>query len=277
VFVFDLSRFLKEESMKISRISLFPIAALAVAFGMIFVCTASAQQTFYGNGAGGFGGPLGNGSLTVTNDGVGNVTFSLNTAGSSLSGNDVVVYLYTGATGLSDTSTLSDNADGGREAVSGYNAGNPSQSIVTFPSGLQATFALSIEDSYESLFQLPLPGGATGNNSLTYVTGASQGGEPDVLTIPLTDIGLTQGQSFQFDATLISDSAYRSNETIGATSPDVSTQGNPGYSGGISFSSADTVFTPEPSAAAILALCAMTLLLCRPREHPPAVAPHPAV
>jgi len=257
-----MSGHLKEESMKMGSISPFPMAVLAVAFGVVLAGTASAQ-VFNGNGAGGFGGPLGSGSLNVTNDGVGNVTFSFNSPGHSLGGNDVVVYLSTGASGLSDTSTLSDNADGGREAVSGYNSGNPSRSTVTFPSGFEATFAISIEDNFESLFQLPLPGGATGNNSLTAVTGASQSGEPNVLTFPLADIGLTQGQSFQLDATLVSDTAYRSNETIGSTSPDVSTQSNPGFSGGIDFSSADTVVTPEPSAVGVLALAGMALVLRR--------------
>jgi hypothetical protein len=242
----------------------FAAVALAwVAVASLGSGSARAQQVFYGNGAGGFGGPLGSGSLSVSNDGAGNLTFSFNSPGHSLSGNDVVVYLATGATGLSDTTSLTDNGDGGREAVSGYNSGNPSRSLVTFPAGFQATFALSIEDNYASLFQLPLPGGATGNNSLLYVTGTSQSGEPDVLSFPIADLGLTQGQSFQLDATLISESAYRSNETIGSTNPDVSQESNPGFSNGITFSSEDVVYTPEPTSLGFFAFFSMVSLLRR--------------
>ena len=241
-----------------------------IAIGSLLVVAGQARAAVYtGNGGMGFGGPVGTGQLAVTDNGDGNITFTFNSPVGSTNGNDLVVYLYTGAAGLTDTSTLVDNGDGGREAVSGYNAANtnitgtamPTRTLVTFPTGEQATYALSIEDNYESLFQLPLPNRV---NYLSYVDGVAQSGAtPYTFTFPLSEIGLTPGESLGFDGTLIATSTYRSNETIGATSPDISTGGNIGYTTGITFSQADvytTTAVPEPTAmGAFGVVAALTL------------------
>ena len=223
------------------------------------LCFASKSMAtvFSGNGATGFGGGVGNGSLTVTDDGT-NLTLSLATSGSSLNGNSFVLYLSTGAAGISDTSSLMDNQDGGRTAISGYNGSNAftgsstpvvTQTVATFPTGFTASYALSFEDGYVGLFALPPNQSATSTN-LTYITGMSQNGEPDVVTFPLADIGVSQAQSFALDGTLISTTAYRSNETIGASS----VASNPGFTGGLTFSGYDTyTTTPEPASIGILA------------------------
>lgn len=222
--------------------------------------SSSAYATDYnGNGATGFGGPVGTGKLSVTDDGAGNVTFSFQPGAGhpSVDGNNLVVYLSTGAAGLPDTSALIDNGDSGRRGISGYNAGPPSsRSLVAFPSGFQATYALAMEGAYVGLFQLP-PSGGDGN--LTYLTGGGQSGNPLHVTFPLSTIGLTQGQSFSLLGTLIDGgAAYRSNETIGATSPDIGAGGNPGQVNLVTFSSAftynSTAVTPEPASLALLAL-----------------------
>ena len=242
-----------------------------------------AQAAVYGgNGATGFGGPVGNGALTVTDDDNGNVTFSFEAAGGSLGGaapsNDLVIYLSTGATGLTSTSSLVsdvDNGDEGRRAVAGADSTNGTSTLVSFATGFQATYALSIEDNYVSLFSLPLPGTV---NYLTYITGAAQTGEPDTLTLPLADLGLSQGSSFEFAGTLISTQAssgdatpaYRSNETIG---PAVITPGpdggsNVGSTGTVAFTGYDTYAStavPEPAGLAVLGLGG--LLATRRRSH----------
>ena len=148
----------------------------------------------------------------MTDDAAGNVTFTFNTPVGSLNGdNDLVVYIATGAAGLTDTSSLVDNGDTGRAAVSGYEADNTNvtpegstRTLVTFAPGFGANYALSIQNSYESLFSLPLP---NTDNFLTYITGTGQNNAaPYTLTVPLADLGLAQGASFQFDATLIGNS-----------------------------------------------------------------------
>ena len=82
-------------------------------------CLANATHFCTGNGATGFGGPIGNGNLAITDDGT-NITFTLNNAG-GFSGNDFVLYIDSVAGGFADTSAFSDNGDGGRESVSAAN------------------------------------------------------------------------------------------------------------------------------------------------------------
>lgn len=233
--------------------------ALSLIVAAVTFASASATQAavFNGNGGTGFGGPVGTGSLAVTDNGAGDVTFAFTpgAAHPSVDGNNLVIYLSTGAAGLSDTSALIDNGDSGRRGISGFNSATSTRSLVAFPSGFQATYALAIEGGYAGLFQLP-PAGGDGN--LTYLTGAAQSGNPLTVTIPLATLGLTQGQSFQLVGTLIDGgAAYRSNEAIGDTSPNIAASGNPGFDNLITFSSAFTfnsTVIPEPASLAILSL-----------------------
>ena len=274
--------------VKPSWVSLSLAAAAAV-----FLTTGRCRaDTYLGNGATGFGGPVGNGALTVTNDGAGNVTFSFAAAGGSLGGaapsNDLVVYLSTGAAGLSNTSSLvgdTDNGDEGRRAVSGSDSTQGTSTLVNFASGFQASYALSIQDNYVSLFSLPQA--SSPNRYLTYVTGAAQSAEPDTLTISLADIGLSQGASFNFVGTLISTQAtsadptpaYRSNETIadGLTLSGSDGGGvNAGSNGTVDFSDYDTYATeatPEPASLTLLAIGVGGTLAGRRRRPRPR---HPA-
>jgi hypothetical protein len=248
------------------------------AMGLLAVLglSLSASAAVYpGNGATGFGGPLGNGSLSITDDGT-NVTFTLNNAG-GFNGNDVVVYIDSVSGGFGDTSQFSDNGDGGRESVSGFNNGtnsngNPlSRTIATFPVGFGADYALEFENNtFDGLFGLV----AGGNNSLNFVTGTSPSSTevtnngPYVVTFPLSDIGVSAGGSFSFDGTLISTTAYRSNETIGAstTLPDTGAAPNAGFNGSTIFSDADTYTASVPEPASLGLLGALTVLTGRRRR-----------
>ncbi len=115
--------------------------AIAAAMGL-GICTAAHanSQIYLGNGASGFGGPVGNGSLSLSDDGT-NLTATFNPSG-GFTGNDLVVYIDSVVGGFPDNSTFFDNADGGRQAVSGSNTGNPSQTLVSFPTGFLADYAL---------------------------------------------------------------------------------------------------------------------------------------
>ena len=269
----------------------FPLMAAAVAVAGFGLTGRANAAVYAGNGGTGFGGPVGTGSLSVTDNGSGSITFAFTpgTVHPTLDGNNLVVYLSTGATGLSNTSTLTDDGDNGgtaktidagRESISGYNDGSaaqgspqnpPSRTEIAFPTGFAATYAISFANAYDGLFQLP----TDGSGGLTYVDGTAPVNNVNTLTIPLSELGLTQGQSVSFVGTDIDGtSAYRSNEAIGAaqlsTNPgvDLSANGNPGFNNLITFTSADTYTTtavPEPTGIAALSLGAAMLFKRRPK------------
>jgi PEP-CTERM motif len=213
----------------------------------IFLAATSAAlaDTYTGNGLTGFGGTLGNSSLSITQ--AGNVVnFSL-TTGTAFTGNGIALYIDSVAGGLSDTSTLTDHSDGGHEIISGTDGTN--RTLATFAPGFGSDFALSIEPTFAGLF-------STAAGGPVFVTSANitnPSGNIWNFSINLSDIGLTAGGSFNFVASLISGSAYRSNETLGTstTVPGLVTDTpNAGFNGTTTFSNSNTFGTtavPEPA------------------------------
>jgi len=217
-----------------------------------------ADVIYNGNGMTGFGGPVGPGNVDISDDST-NITLTLNRGPGSLN-DDLVIYIDS-VGGFPDTSSFFDNGDGGRTAISGYNGGNPSRTLVRFASGFGASYALSIENGFIGLFGLT----NGGNNSLNYITGQGQSGNNNAptftITFPIADLGITAGQSFNFVGTLDSESAYRSNEAIG---PSNAPGGNLGFTGELDFSGWDTYTTtavPEPTSLAMLGGVSMLLTL----------------
>src|SRR4051812_39147009 len=90
---------------------------------------SSFAATYSGNGNAGFGGPIGTGSLTLTDDGTtlsGTITKGANGFNDAL-----VIYIDSTAGGFADTSTFSDANDGLRKAISGFDGGG-NRSLLTF-------------------------------------------------------------------------------------------------------------------------------------------------
>lgn len=241
------------------------VCALA---GLSGVAVAATSQTYNGNGAAGFGGPIGNGALTVTDNGGGILNFSLAT-GVPFSSNSLVLYFDTQPGGVNDTSTLTDNGDGGRIAISGANSSNtpPTRTLATFPAGFGADYAMSVEPGvFAGLFNLSTPNnfGFIGSGNL-----AGSGTGPYTFSIKRSDIGLGANDPFSFVGTLISTTAFRSNETIGSsvTVPDNTNDApNAGFNGTTIFSNAETFSVPEPGTIAVTGLAAAALVLRRRRS-----------
>lgn len=220
----------------------------------LFAAPLLQAATYNGNGDVGFGGPVGQGSLTVSDDGA-NITFTLNRGPGNL--NDVlVIYLDSVAGGLSDTSGLTDTGDGARKGISGYDGSN--RSTMTFASGFAPDYAVAIEGGFASIFQLSNPA------NYTWQTGTGQGGSTASsfsLTFSLAQMGLTAGQSFKLFGTLISPTAYRSTEAIAGNA--TGTQGvNPFTQ--TSFETYTTV--PEPSTAMLVGASILGALVLRRRK-----------
>ena len=106
--------------------------------------TAASAQTYSGNGNSGFGGPLGNGILTVTDSAIaGTITFSLAT-GNGGGFNDIGFFFATGqANGVNSTANLTGDAnDAGNRVVTGYNGFAADKATINFATGFSANYGL---------------------------------------------------------------------------------------------------------------------------------------
>lgn len=171
-----------------------------------------AQTNYPGNTNVGFGGPVGKGSLAVSDNGT-TITFVL-TRGTNDFNDALVLYIDSKTGGYSSTSGFSDNADGLRKAISGYDGTN--RSALTFPVGFAPDYAIAFDKGFAGIWELQL--GATQH---TYITSAnltpagSAISATYTMTVAKSIIGLTGAVSFNFLGTYIAESAYRSNEAIG--------------------------------------------------------------
>jgi hypothetical protein len=230
------------------------------------VLAITAQSATYpGNGATGFGGPIGLGSLTLTDDG----TTISGTVNKGVNGfNDVLVlYIDSTAGGFGDTSGFGDGADGLRKAMSGFD-GAANRSVMTFASGFSPDYAIALgpsSDNFGGLWQLA-NGGA---NSLNFINSVNlnptgNNNSPNyTFSFNVSQIGLTPNSAatFRIFGTYISNSGYRSDEAVAGN--DVGTQGwNPFTQ--INFSSYTIV--PEPSIVALAGLGMAAMLMFQRRK-----------
>lgn len=199
---------------------------------VVVMCTAVFAQSHYnGNNNTGFGGPVGAGSLDVSDDGV-NLTFQFNKGSNSV--NDVlVIYIDAGIGGDSTTANFTDEGDGLRKAVSGYtttnNSGGIGRSTFNFFTSTTGSTDSNFTPEYAIAFQ---PGnGVLGSSALfalqdsashifitTPIVTNSNSTTASTYTIivPLAQLGfLGSNINFKFITTYISNTAYRSDEAIG--------------------------------------------------------------
>jgi len=182
---------------------------------------------YEGNDSNGFGGPLGLGDLEVAAFTGTSADFTL-IKGAGDFNDHIVLYIDSEAGGITTTSGLTDTADAGRRAVSGYDGTN--RSTINFPPGFGADFAIALDNGFAGLFQI-VEGGShvfVANLGLT-PTGATQ---PTYdFSADFADMNTTAGaSSFKFFATYLnSTNAFRSNEFIGRSIYDSNATANPGY------------------------------------------------
>lgn len=212
MFYFEHPTQLLNKFIIMKKIYLF----FAVSF---FLTTAFGQ--FSGNGKTGFGGAVGQGSLTLSDDGT-TLTLTL-TKGSGPLNDAVVIYIDSRTGGFSSTANFTDEGDGLRKAISGLDGSN--RSLLTFPTGFQPDYAIAFDKGFGGVWELKE------NGPHTYITSAnlppSTENSPNfVLTVNNSDISLPSGTvTFKFLVTYTSETAYRSNEFIGDAGP----ADNPGF------------------------------------------------
>jgi hypothetical protein len=188
----------------------------ATGIALLSLGTSAFATNYSGNGNSGFGGPIGLGSLTLTDNGT-TLSGIINKGPNGF--NDVlVIYIDSVTGGFSDTSGFADGNDGLRKAISGFDGG-ANRSLMTFTSGFLPDYALALgpsSDSFGGLWSLANGGG----NSLGFVSSANltptgtSGNSTYSFSISLASIGITPGNSFGLFGTYISNSGYRSDEGL---------------------------------------------------------------
>lgn len=234
----------------------FSVAVLATVVAVGSVRAQSVSDSYPGNQNTSFGGAVGNGSLQVVNDSLGAINFTY-TRGSSNFDNPIVIYIDSVTGGATSTSGFTDTADGLRRAISGLDGGN--RSTLNFTAGFGADYALALNNGFAGLWSL--------SNPTSFPFQVSAGLSPSSATqteasytfgITSADIGLTanSGDSFSFFSTYLSESAFRSVETFGA-----SYTGSPAAGWNTFDAAGVNTFTlvPEPTTCGFLATAAAAM------------------
>lgn len=196
---------------------------------------------FPGNNATGFGGPVGEGSLTLSDDGT-TLTGTF-TKGAGAFNDNLVLYIDSQSGGFTSTSGFADDADALRRAISGVDSGVVNRSTLTFPAGFTADYAIALGPSSVSFGGVwSLANG--GANSLGYIASVNvtpvgtAAAATYTFSLPVSQLGLTanSGATFRILGTCISSTGFRSDEAL---------PGNvSGTSGWNAFSSSDDVTYP---------------------------------
>lgn len=168
---------------------------LLTILSILFCFAIQAQVSYSGNTNSGFGGPIGNASMTINDDGT-TITFTF-TKGAGDFNDSMAMYISTGATGRSVIDgDVNDTNDALRRAISNTGSGD-----LTLPAGFAATHGVAINTGFGGLWSIPATG-TIGSNGLVFVTAV---GNPAAATTASftfsfnwSQIGLTNKDKFDF-------------------------------------------------------------------------------
>jgi hypothetical protein len=237
----------------------------AVAAMLAALCVSAQAATYSGNGMSGFGGPVGLGSLTLTDNGT--TVFGQVNKGPNGFNDVLVLYINSVAGGFADTSGFADGADGLRKAISGFDGG-ANRSLMTFGGGFLPDYAIALgpaSDNFGGLWGLA----NGGPNSLGFINSmnlnpvANNNSPTYTFSFNVSDIGIApnSGATFELFGTYISNSGFRSDEAVAGN--DVGAQG---WNPFLQTAFASYTIVPEPSAAAVLLVGLSGFVLIRRRQ-----------
>ncbi len=245
------------------------ILILTVALLELSAAPGFSSTIYSGNGNTGFGGPVGNGSLELSQVGTtGTINGTITNPGGF---NDTLtLYVDSIAGGFNSTSTQNDTADTLRRATSWLN-GAPTRATIQFDTGFNADFSMALspdQADFGGVFDMST--GTAGDGSLSFVTSTSLSPTNDAnaatytFSFDLSDIGLSPGASFAFVSVygnandiFLSDEGYGNYPAISGNPGNDSVAGPPTLDfTGVPANVFSTV--PEP-AGALLLICGVLM------------------
>ncbi len=238
-------------------------SCLALVAWVLGLCLSARAATYSGNGKSGFGGAIGQGSLTLTDDGA--IVSGTVTKGAAGGFNDaLVLYVDSVPGGFTNTSGFTDSGDGLRKAISGFD-GDTNRSVLTMPSGFGADYAIALgptNENFGGLWRLS-------SGSLSYLASVNlnpirNASSPSyTFSFDVGEIGLTprSGQSFRLLGTYISNTGYRSDEALAGN-----VSGLQGWNPFAGTADVPYMIVPEPSTGLLFGLAAFGAVLGRRRR-----------
>ncbi len=162
---------------------------------LLFCSALQAQVTYSGNGNSGFGGVIGNATMTINDDGT-TVTCNFTKGGGNFN-DTMVMYISNGSSGRSVINAdVNDTNDTHRRAISNTGSGD-----LTLPSGFQATHAIAINTSFGGLWSIP-SSGSIGASGLGFIDGVGNPASSFTASFSFafdwSEIGLTNTSKFDF-------------------------------------------------------------------------------
>ncbi len=186
---------------------------------LFFVFSVTGQKNYVGNGNSGFGGPLGQSSLQLTDDGT-TVTGTFTKGTSGNLGNELVIYIDSKTGGFNSTANFNDPNTGDklRRSIAGTGGfDDASRSVVNFPSGFEADYAIAINTDFGGLWEL------VESAEFPFVTAVGNpANETDAsftFSFDWTDLGISNTDEFKFVITYMDgfggNGVFRSDEGYG--------------------------------------------------------------
>lgn len=242
-----MNRFVLAVSIAVSLISAPARAALVLQQG-----DGPTPAVYANGGGGGFGGMLGNSSISMDVVGT-DLVINYAQSGNNNDNNIVVLYLDTRPGGFTDAQMF-DHLDDGRAAITDLTQNDND----LFP--ILPDFALAMDNFGTGVFEL--------NAGILNFINPYFGGV-HTATIPLATLG--NPVYIDFFAALVSRSNYGSNESLPYTTAGINQGGNPGFGGGNTnlydnFNRFVTHPIPEASAFMVWGLILATAGLIRRRR-----------
>ncbi|BAO56007.1 T9SS type A sorting domain-containing protein [Nonlabens marinus] len=218
-------------------------------FSLFFATIAlQAQVNYSGNGNTGFGGPVGPSSLQFSDNGT-TVTGTFTKGTSDNFNNEMVIYIDSKSGGFSSTVNFNDPNSGDklRRSIAGYGGfDGASRSVVNFPSGFEADYAIAINTGFGGLWQL------IENAEFPFIDGvgnpANNTDTSFTFSFDWSELGISNSNNFKFVITYMDgfggNGVFRSDEGYGDGLP----SGNPGTDDVTFTSSLDFVGTKRTIA-----------------------------